>query len=195
MDTLPRGAFLQRMAHEVSDWEAQLDSCRDGARREYEAAMLAETATLSEADKFGVVMVVGRQGDAGHDLAAYRGLGRSQPVLAALFTVLLLSQAGVPFTVGFVAKFGMIGAAADVGSWALAVVAMLSAAIAAFLYLRVIVAMYLVDADGEVPAPAPVPLSAALAVGAAAVFTLVVGVVPSPLLDFARDAVPVLALR
>jgi NADH-quinone oxidoreductase subunit N len=56
--------------------------------------------------------------------------------------VLLLGQAGVPFTTGFLAKFGVVGASVVTHSYVLATVAMVSAAIAAFFYLRVTVTMY-----------------------------------------------------
>jgi NADH-quinone oxidoreductase subunit N len=91
---------------------------------------------------FAVITVMGRAGDTGHQLSDYRGLGRRQPVLAGAFAVFLLAQAGVPFTTGFLAKFQVVAAAVDVHSYALAVVAMVSAAIAAFFYLRVGITMY-----------------------------------------------------
>ena len=81
---------------------------------------------------FGVVAVVGRKGDADHSLEAYRGLSRARPLLAFTFTVLLLAQAGVPLTSGFIAKFDVILAAVDAKSYVIAVIAMLSAVIAAF---------------------------------------------------------------
>ncbi len=68
---------------------------------------------------FGVVTMVGRNGDAAHELDDYRGLGKQRPVLAFALTVFLLSQAGVPLTSGFVAKFGVIFAAVDRDSYAL----------------------------------------------------------------------------
>jgi NADH-quinone oxidoreductase subunit N len=145
---------------------------------------------------FAVVTLVGRRGDARHDLGDYRGLGRRRPALALAFTVFLLAQAGVPFTSGFLAKFYVIGAAVDGGDYALGLVAMLSSVVAAFLYLRIVVAMYMGDDEAEagdgVPARLPVPAGAALAIGLALAFTIVVGVVPGAVVDFARDAVPVL---
>ena len=84
----------------------------------------------------------GRRGDRDHDLDAYRGLGRRQPALALAFTVLLLGQTGVPFTTGFLAKFYVISAAVRAHSYALAVIAMLSAAVAAAFYLRLVFLMY-----------------------------------------------------
>lgn len=140
---------------------------------------------------FAVVSLVGRGGDDRHSLDDYRGLARSRPVLALAFTIFLLAQAGVPLTAGFLAKFYVIGAAVEEHSYALAVIAMLSAVIAAFLYLRIIVSMYLADADVEGPA-IQVPLSTGLALVVAVGFTLVVGFFPGAIVDFARDAIPVL---
>jgi NADH-quinone oxidoreductase subunit N len=70
-------------------------------------------------------------------------------VLALALTIFLLAQAGVPLTTGFVAKFGVIAAAVDAESYVLAVIAMLASVIAAFLYLRIIVSMYLADPQGD----------------------------------------------
>ncbi len=96
---------------------------------------------------FGVLTVVGGTGDREHDLGTYRGLGRRQPWLAGALAVLLLAQAGVPFTTGFVAKLEVVSAAVRSGSTDLAVVAMVSAAIAAFFYLRVVLLMYAPASD------------------------------------------------
>ena len=91
---------------------------------------------------FTVIAVVGKTGDRDHSIEAYRGLGRRQPVLALAFAVLLLAQAGAPFTTGFLAKLYVVEAAVSAHSYALAVVAMLSGAIAAAFYLRVVFVMY-----------------------------------------------------
>ena len=136
---------------------------------------------------FAVVTLVGRTGDAAHDLGSYEGLGKRRPILALILTVFLLAQAGVPLTSGFVAKFGVIAAASDTHSYALAVVAMLAAVIAAFLYLRIIVSMFLEEGDAPGEAVA-LPLGTALAVGASALFTLWVGFFPGWLLRVAREA-------
>jgi NADH-quinone oxidoreductase subunit N len=91
---------------------------------------------------FGIVTVLGKAGDVDHDIASYRGLANRQPVLALSLAVLLLAQAGAPFTTGFLAKFSVVAAAVDAHSVPLAAIAMVSAAIAAFFYLRVAVLMY-----------------------------------------------------
>ena len=117
---------------------------------------------------FAVVTVLGRRGDAAHDIASYRGLARRQPLLALMFAVLLLAQAGAPFTTGLWAKLQVILASVD-HSVPLAVIAMVSAAIAAFFYLRVAVLMYTpLPAAGaapgvETPAEEPMPLGRSVA--------------------------------
>ena len=148
--------------------------------------------TLLAVGSFGVLSAVGGVGDTGHRLDDYRGLARRQPLLAAAFTVLLLGQAGIPFTGGFVAKLGVIAAAVDVGSYAVAAVAMLGAAIAAFVYLRLLVAMYLDDDQAADTHPVAVPVGARMVIGLAAAGVLFVGLVPGPLVDLSRDAIPVL---
>jgi NADH-quinone oxidoreductase subunit N len=115
---------------------------------------------------FAVVTVIGGPGDTRHDLNRYRGLAARRPWLAGSLAVLLLAQAGIPFTTGFLAKLEVISASVGGRSTALAVVAMVSAVIAGFFYLRVILLMYSTppepgagDATGE-----PTDALAALAV-------------------------------
>jgi NADH-quinone oxidoreductase subunit N len=151
------------------------------------------TYTFLIAGTFGVITLVGRVGDGHHSLDDYRGLGRSRPGLALLLTVFLFAQAGVPLTSGFFAKFYVIAAAVDAGSTWLAVVAMLSSVISAFLYLRITVSLYMGDTDEEPAAPRlTVPLGAGIALTLCVVVTLVVGVWPGSIAEVARDAVPVL---
>ena len=96
---------------------------------------------------FAVVSLVGGKGEAHNDLASYRGLSSRRPLLAGLLTLFLLAQAGVPFTSGFLGKFYVVSAAVNRGQYALAVIAMIAAAIAAFFYLRLAIVMYGSPAD------------------------------------------------
>jgi NADH-quinone oxidoreductase subunit N len=141
---------------------------------------------------FAVVGIVSGEGDSHTSVSDFAGLSRRRPWLAFLFTVLLLAQAGVPLTTGFFAKFYAITAAVDERSWALASVAMLSAVIAAFLYLRIMVSMWLTDVDTEGTAVLPIPVTTGAVVAITVLFTLVFGVWPEPIVDLARDAVPAL---
>ena len=88
---------------------------------------------------------------------------------------------------------GVIGAAAESHSYALAIIAMVSAVVSAFLYLRIIVSMYMDDPEeGSEPGRIPVPFAAGLAILICVVFTVGAGVVPDPVVDWVKDAVPVL---
>jgi NADH-quinone oxidoreductase subunit N len=190
---------------------------------------------------FAVITVMARDGDTGHQVTDYRGLAKRQPLLAAAFVALLLGQAGAPFTTGFLAKFGVVGAAVDAHAYVMASVAMVSAAIAAFFYLRVAVTMYspvgpigsadevgesVAGPEGSAPPPttagpmatedvtagddpvtslrvltdAPpseavtdrgpvsVPPLTAVVIGVSVAFTIVFGIIPGPILDFAHHA-------
>ncbi|MDP9073264.1 MAG: NADH-quinone oxidoreductase subunit N, partial [Actinomycetota bacterium] len=160
---------------------------------------------------FAVVAVVSGTGEARNDLGGFRGLSSRRPGLAFVFTVLLLAQAGVPFTTGFLAKFYVVSAAVGRGQYPLAIIAMLAAAIAAFFYLRVAIFMYSpVDppagpgaADGAgglgvlgglaLAAPPEtgritIPTGVAIALGVCVGFTVVFGFIPGPLIYFARHA-------
>lgn len=136
---------------------------------------------------FGVVTAVSRTGDGATDLAGFRGLAKQKPLLALGMTVLLLAQAGVPLTSGFIAKFGVIDAAVEQRSYAIAIIAMVSAVIAAFLYLRIMISMWIAEPeagdDGReaVRVPALLGIAITLSVG----FTLVVGFFPDWLVSAA----------
>ncbi len=163
------------------------------------------------AGSFAVVAIVSRRGDLRTGLDAYRGLSRDRPALAFAFTVFLLAQAGVPFTSGFLAKFYVISAAVEARSYAIAVIAMLASVVAAFFYLRLIVVMYMaenqtmagvgpetstgdIESAGEggvataVMTRVHVPVAAAVAIGICLAFTIGAGLLPQPVIDFARHA-------
>ncbi len=137
---------------------------------------------------FAVVGLV--RGPAGEatNLARWAGLGRRSPLIATTFAVLLLSFAGIPLTSGFTSKFAVFAAAAGAGAAPLVVVGVLCSAIAAFFYVRVIVVMFFADPPENPPAVVvPSPLTtAAVAVGTAV--TVLLGVVPEPVLDLVERA-------
>jgi NADH-quinone oxidoreductase subunit N len=135
---------------------------------------------------FAVVTLVGGLGDENHSIEKYRGLARRQPWLGGALAVLLLSQLGAPLTTGFYAKFTVLAAVVDAGSSALAVVALLAAAIAAFFYLRWVMTLYADDSlEGTRIVVAPLT-GFVIAFGVAA--TLVFGVWPGPLAALAQHA-------
>ena len=127
-------------------------------------------------------------GEEDAELARWAGLGRRAPLLGGLFSVFLLSFAGIPLTSGFVAKFAVFKAAGEGGAIPLVIIGVFGSAVAAFVYARVILLMFFVTPhpDGpQVAAPSSLT-AAAILVGFAA--TVVLGVMPQPLLDLANNA-------
>lgn len=125
-------------------------------------------------------------GEATH-LAQWAGLGQRSPVLAGVFTLFLLAMAGIPLTSGFTGKYAVFLAAVEGGYTWLALVGVLVSVVTAFFYVRVIVLMYFSSPPATPTAVAlPSPLmGAAIAVGAAV--TVVLGVLPAPVLDLAAS--------
>ena len=137
---------------------------------------------------FAILTVVGGVGDDRHSLESYRGLARRQPWLGASLAVLLLSQLGAPLTAGFYAKFAVLAAAVDSGGSVLALIALLSAAIAATFYLRWTVVLYADPDEEDNAARVVVPRATAFVIGGGVILTLVFGVWPGPLAALAQHA-------
>ena len=118
------------------------------------------TYTFMVIGTFAVVGVLQGRGEARNDLSAVRGLAARRPWLAGAMLVLLLGQAGIPLTSGFLGKWVVISAVIAKGQYALGLIGMLGAAIAAFFYLRVALLMFM-----PAGAPAPSTLETALPEG------------------------------
>lgn len=142
---------------------------------------------------FAVVVAVSRPGDQGIELGDIAGLGSRGPVLAAAMTLFMLSLAGVPLTAGFLGKLYVFSAAVDAGYADLAIVGVLTSAVATFYYLYVIVQMYMRPGRPELklqPIRVPYALAAMLAI--AAFFTLQLGIAPAIPLEAAQATVAML---
>jgi NADH-quinone oxidoreductase subunit N len=135
---------------------------------------------------FAIVTLIGGVGDEHHSIERYQGLARRQPWLGAALAVLLLSQLGAPLTTGFYAKYAVLASVVDAGGGALALIALISAAIAAFFYLRWAMALY--SDDGLEAARVVVPRSSAMVIGFGVAVTLVFGIWPGPLVTLAQHA-------
>ncbi|GAB2697274.1 NADH-quinone oxidoreductase subunit NuoN [Nocardia thraciensis] len=120
-------------------------------------------------------------------LSAWAGLGRRSPWLATIFALFLLSMAGIPLTSGFVAKFAVFEAAASGGATPLVIVGVLASAIAAFFYVRIIVQMFFIEPPADAPQIVTPPITTAVVTVTAAA-TVVLGILPQPLLDMADHA-------
>ncbi len=147
--------------------------------------LLAYAAMIMGA--FGVVMLVSRRGEARTSLDSYRGLGRTNPALAGLLALFLLSLAGIPPLAGFWGKVFVFEAAIAAGLWPLVVVGVLASVVAAFFYIRVLVLTYMQDpVEEEAAEPAAAPAVALLATAAVTVvFGFFPGIVLGPLGDAA----------
>jgi NADH-quinone oxidoreductase subunit N len=131
-----------------------------------------------------VTLVRDSAGEATH-LSQWAGLARRSPMVAGAFTVFLLAFAGIPLTSGFVAKYVVFAPAIAHGALWLAIVGVLCSAIAAFFYIRVIVLMYFsAPADDATAVAIPSALTT-VAIGIGALMTVLLGIVPGPLLDLA----------
>jgi NADH-quinone oxidoreductase subunit N len=143
---------------------------------------------------FGVVGLVrtrdteGNLGGEARGLDRWRGLGRTNPVLAGAMALFLLAFAGIPLTAGFVGKFAVFAAAVEANAAPLAIVGIACSAAAAFFYARVILAMFFTEPTETSAVAVRTEGLTALAVGVAAAITVALGVWPSPVLDFAADA-------
>ncbi|WP_019875363.1 NADH-quinone oxidoreductase subunit NuoN [Sporichthya polymorpha] len=126
-------------------------------------------------------------GEATH-LSQWAGLGRRSPVVGGLFALLLLAFAGIPLTSGFTAKFAVFSASVSAGATPLVVVGVLSSAIAAFFYIRVIVLMFFSAPVTDGPRVVVPSTTTALAVWIGVAVTVFLGVAPQPVLDLADNA-------
>ncbi len=134
-----------------------------------------------------VTLVRDSSGEATH-LSQWAGLGRKSPLLAGTFAFFLAALAGIPLTSGFMAKFAVFTAGVDSGATALVVVGVVASIVTAFFYARVVVLMFFSEAppDGPTVSVPSAYTAGAIALGVAV--TLVLGVLPSPVLDLAGDA-------
>jgi NADH-quinone oxidoreductase subunit N len=113
---------------------------------------------LTSLASFGVILLLSRAGFEADSLEDYKGLNKRSPWYAGIMLMVMFSMAGVPFFVGFFAKFSVIQAVVAAGYYWLAIVAVLFSLVGAFYYLRVVKLMYFdepldespIEASGEV---------------------------------------------
>lgn len=148
--------------------------------------------TFLVAGTFGALSIVGEKGDNEFGFDVFNGLAKRRPMLGFAMLIFLLAQAGVPLTSGFFAKFEVIAAAVDARSYWTAIVAMMAAVVGAYLYIRVLIAMFLSDPE-EDAGPIDVPPTVAVVLGVSVIVTLVFGIFPGLLDGLAQDAMAVLA--
>lgn len=154
-------------------------------------------------------VIVARQAERpdGDDIAAYRGLGASRPLLAWPLTIAMLGLAGFPLTAGFIGKFALIQAAVEGGYTWIGVFIVVGSMISLGYYLKVVALMWMSESPEPVAPAAPgiagppviaggspeadtarVPWEVVLVGVVFGLATLAIGVYPQPLFDLAQDA-------
>jgi len=140
---------------------------------------------------FALVTLVRSQGSEALHLSQWAGLGKKHPVVAGTFALLLLAFAGIPLTSGFTAKFAAFAPAIAHGGTAgvvLVVIGVLTSAVTAFVYVKLIVLMYFTEPTGtDVIALTP-SVASTITITVGVLVTLVLGIVPGPVLDLAQHA-------
>jgi NADH-quinone oxidoreductase subunit N len=137
---------------------------------------------------FGVISVLSGSDREADRMEDYRALFWRRPVLAGVFTVMLLSLAGIPVTAGFIGKFYLVAAGASSALWALIIILVVSSVIGLFYYLRILAVLYASPEYGGSGMNARVSPLAGAVLGALAVVLLWFGIYPGPLLRMIRLA-------
>jgi NADH-quinone oxidoreductase subunit N len=137
---------------------------------------------------FAVITHFSRQGEKYVEIEDLAGLGWKQPMTAGLFSIFLLSLIGIPLTGGFFGKFYIIKAALDSHLVWLAVLGMLNSAVAAYYYLRILVVMYMKEPSEATATVPPLTPGVTTTLWAAALGTLLLGIFPSLVLNFATSS-------
>ncbi len=150
------------------------------------------TYVASSIGAFGVIALMsdpvhGRDRDA---IADYRGLYARSPALAIALTIMLLSLAGIPLTAGFIGKFFVMAAGVSAQLWWLLGAVVAGSAIALYYYLRVVVALYqpATSSEGHAISQGNAHAMGVAMVLALAVLTMLLGIWPQPMLDWAHGA-------
>ncbi len=145
--------------------------------------------TFMNLGAFAVVAALQRRPGVTSQLDTFAGLGRREPLLGILMTLFMLSLTGIPPTAGFFAKFSVILPAVEGGGWltALAALAMINAAVAAFYYLRVVVYMFMREPVGEDDTTRHSSL-VWTGLWATTALTIALGLFPGPLLNMVTEA-------
>ncbi|SON62802.1 NADH-quinone oxidoreductase subunit N [Mycobacterium simulans] len=148
--------------------------------------------SFSTVGAFAIVSLIrkpdGSDGSEDANLSHWAGLGQRSPIVGVMFSMFLLAFAGIPLTSGFVSKFAVFKAAAQGGAVPLVIIGVISSGVAAYFYVRVIVLMFFTEGSDDTPqVVAPGVLSKA-AIALCAAVTLILGIVPQPVLDLAEHA-------
>ena len=151
---------------------------------------------FSSLGAFGVVSLMSSpyRGPDADSLFSYRGLFWHRPILSAVMTVMMLSLAGIPMTLGFIGKFYVLAVGVQAHLWWLTAGVVIGSAIGLYYYLRVAVSLYL-SAPQQLNRDAPTNWqysAGGIVVLISALLVLIFGIYPQPLIDIVQRAMPLM---
>ena len=156
----------------------------------YSSAMFYTIAyALMTLAAFGMVVLLSRDGFEAENIEDFKGLNRRNSWFALLMLFVMFSMAGIPFFVGFIAKFSVLQAVIQAGHLWIAVLAVVMSLIGAFYYLRVVKFMYFDDPTDSTPINASGELQLMLSINGVAIALL--GLMPGTLLKWCEGAMKV----
>ena len=146
----------------------------------------AITYVLTTLGTFGLLMALSRKGYDCETLEGLKGLNKQHPWFAFIGLVMMFSLAGIPPTVGFAAKLGILEALVDAEYIFLAVIAVMASLIGAFYYLRVVKVMYFDEPSHEVTVSGSGFARGLLSLNT--ILVLLIGIIPAGLMSVCLDA-------
>jgi NADH-quinone oxidoreductase subunit N len=144
------------------------------------------TYVLTTLGTFGLLMILSRKGYDCETLSGLKGLNKQHPWFAFIGLIMMFSLAGIPPTVGFAAKLGVLEALVDAEHTFLAIIAVIASLIGAFYYLRVVKVMYFDEPEHQVSVTGSFFTKALLSLNA--ILVLLLGMLPSGLMNICLDA-------
>lgn len=129
---------------------------------------------------FGVLYNVSKNKN--EDISLFNGLAKKNPLLAFCMTVAMLSLAGIPITSGFFAKYFVFAALIGTGYKWLLILAVITSAIGAYYYLKVIIAMYFKSANNT-DEQLTIEKSQSTVIILSTIITLIIGIIPNVVID------------
>jgi NADH-quinone oxidoreductase subunit N len=143
---------------------------------------------------FGVVTIMSTPDREAEELGDYRGLFYRNPRLAVIFTITLLSLAGIPPTAGLVGKIFIAAAGVQASLWLLLIVLVVASIIGVFYYMRIVITMFRrPEGEAAQPALAGLPRAASVVLGALSVILVGLGIYPVPVMAIIERTVARLA--
>ncbi len=139
----------------------------------------ASAYALAGIASFSVLLYVCKN-KGNEEISNFNGLGKSNPIMAAVLTASLLSMAGIPIFAGFFAKFMLFTQTIQAGYLVVVIAAVINSIISVGYYFKLILAMYTKEPE-EATAKTPFVFYAVAVV--AIVLNIIIGLFPSLIVD------------